>query len=61
MARTPQDVTEAELGVLQALWDGGPATIRKLTDALGKPVSYVDIPREALVKALLGAGMPGGG
>lgn len=34
MARTPQDVTDAELAVLQALWDGGPATIRQLTDAL---------------------------
>ncbi|HEY7159036.1 MAG TPA: BlaI/MecI/CopY family transcriptional regulator [Gemmataceae bacterium] len=34
MARTPQDVTEAELAVLQLLWDGGPATIRQLTDVL---------------------------
>jgi predicted transcriptional regulator len=34
MARTPQDVTEAELAILQALWDDGPATIRRLTDAL---------------------------
>ena len=34
MARTPQDVTDAELAVLQALWDGGPATIRQLTDVL---------------------------
>jgi predicted transcriptional regulator len=34
MPRTPQDVTDAELGVLQALWDGGPATVRRLTDAL---------------------------
>jgi predicted transcriptional regulator len=34
MARTPQDVTEAELAILQLLWDGGPATIRRLTDAL---------------------------
>ncbi len=34
MARTPQDVTDAELAVLQLLWDGGPATIRQLTDAL---------------------------
>ena len=34
MARTPQDVTERELAVLQLLWDGGPATIRRLTDAL---------------------------
>jgi predicted transcriptional regulator len=34
MARTPQDVTDAELGVLQVLWDHGPATIRRITDAL---------------------------
>lgn len=34
MARTPRDVTEAELAVLQVLWDRGPATIRQLTDAL---------------------------
>jgi BlaI family transcriptional regulator, penicillinase repressor len=34
MARTPQDVTDAELAVLQVLWDEGPATIRRLTDVL---------------------------
>ena len=34
MARTPQDITEAELLVLQVLWDDGPATIRHLTDVL---------------------------
>jgi predicted transcriptional regulator len=34
MARTPQDVTDAELAVLQLLWDGGPATVRQLTDRL---------------------------
>jgi predicted transcriptional regulator len=34
MARTPQDVTDAELAILQLLWDGGPATIRQLTDVL---------------------------
>jgi BlaI family penicillinase repressor len=33
MARTSQDVTEAELAVLQALWDKGPATIRQLAEA----------------------------
>jgi BlaI family transcriptional regulator, penicillinase repressor len=27
-----QDVTEAELAVLQALWDAGPATIRQLVE-----------------------------
>jgi predicted transcriptional regulator len=34
MARTPQDVTDTELAVLQVLWDGGPATIRQLTEVL---------------------------
>src|SRR5262249_23080061 len=35
MADAPvPDVTEAELGVLQALWDLGPSTIRQLTDQL---------------------------
>jgi predicted transcriptional regulator len=34
MARTPQDVTEAELAVLQVLWDRGPAPIRQITAVL---------------------------
>jgi predicted transcriptional regulator len=34
MARPSQDVTEAELSVLRALWDLGSATIRQLTDLL---------------------------
>ena len=34
MARTPHDITEAELAVLQALWEQGEATIRQLTDVL---------------------------
>jgi predicted transcriptional regulator len=34
MARTPQDVTQAELAIMQALWDHGPATIRQLTEGL---------------------------
>lgn len=34
MARNPQDVTDAELAILQVLWDQGAATIRQLTDAL---------------------------
>jgi predicted transcriptional regulator len=33
MGATP-DVTDAELAVLQALWDGGTAIIRQLTDTL---------------------------
>jgi predicted transcriptional regulator len=32
MARPAQDVTEAELAVLQVLWDRGPATIRQISD-----------------------------
>jgi predicted transcriptional regulator len=31
---TIPDVTDAELAVLQTLWDQGPATIRRLTDTL---------------------------
>ena len=34
MARTPQDVTDAELAVLQLLWEDGPATRRLLMDRL---------------------------
>lgn len=34
MARTPQDITDAERAVLEVLWDKGPATIRTLTDVL---------------------------
>jgi predicted transcriptional regulator len=34
MARTPQDVTEYELAILQVLWESGSATIRQLTDAI---------------------------
>jgi BlaI family penicillinase repressor len=43
MARTPQDVTDAELAVLQVLWESGPATIRHLTEVLypgGGPAQY---------------------
>jgi predicted transcriptional regulator len=34
MACPPQDITETELAILQALWERSPATIRALTDAL---------------------------
>ncbi len=37
MGRTRQDITDAELAVLQVLWDQGPATIRQLTDTLYAP------------------------
>jgi len=34
MARRRPDVTDAELGVLEILWDEGPSTIRQLADRL---------------------------
>lgn len=34
MGRAPGDVTEAELAVLQAIWDGGPARVRALAEAI---------------------------
>jgi predicted transcriptional regulator len=34
MSRDPLDIPDAELAVLSALWDGGPATIRQLADVL---------------------------
>lgn len=46
MARTPQDVTDAELAVLQVLWERGPATRRQLADVLypgGAPSHYTTV------------------
>jgi predicted transcriptional regulator len=34
MARTPLDVTEAELSVLEVLWRKGPSTVREISDEL---------------------------
>lgn len=34
MVRDPQDLPDAELSVLQTLWERGPSTIRQLTDTL---------------------------
>jgi predicted transcriptional regulator len=34
MPRPPQDVTDAELAILQVLWDRGQATVRELTQQL---------------------------
>jgi len=46
MARTPRDISDAQLAVLNQLWDVGPATIRQLTDALypsGGTSSYATV------------------
>lgn len=49
MPREPQDVTEAELAILQALWDGGPRSIRQLTDTLhpaNDPATYATVKKQ---------------
>jgi predicted transcriptional regulator len=46
MARTPKDVTDAELAVLQVLWDRPGASRRQITDALypgGGPAHYTTV------------------
>src|SRR5262249_55791791 len=48
MARTAQDITDAELAVLQVLWDQGRETIRELTDTLYPSragVHYATVPK----------------
>jgi len=57
MARTPRDITDAELGVLQVLWEGGAATIRQLTDRLypeGRAAHYATV--QKLLERLEGKG-----
>ncbi|VTS06954.1 BlaI/MecI/CopY family transcriptional regulator [Tuwongella immobilis] len=34
MARSPEDVTDAELAVLQELWERGPCTVRAIVETL---------------------------
>ncbi len=41
MARTPRDVTDAELAVLRVLWDRGPASVRALADELAAQAATV--------------------
>lgn len=46
MARTPQDITDAELAVLQVLWEHGSQPIRRITDILypeGKAAQYATV------------------
>jgi BlaI family penicillinase repressor len=49
MPREPQDVTEAELSLMQRLWDMGRASIRQLTDDLypgGGPAQYATLQKQ---------------
>src|SRR5262245_61718617 len=50
MARKPQDVTDAELAVLEILWQSGPATLRQLVEAVYPTASESDY---ATVKKLV--------
>jgi BlaI family penicillinase repressor len=46
MARTAQDITDAELAVLQVLWEHGPLPIRRITEILypeGKTAQYATV------------------
>src|SRR6516165_8714256 len=57
MGRSPQDVTDTELAVLQVLWDRGPATRRQITDVLypgGGPAHYTTV--QKLLERLEGKG-----
>ena len=50
MNRQKEDVTEAELALLQSLWDDGPATIRQLVERVyeaGRHVGVRDGPEAA--------------
>lgn len=57
MARSPQDVPEAELAVLQVLWNQGPATVRQVMDVLypeGGPSPFATV--QKLLVRLAGKG-----
>jgi BlaI family penicillinase repressor len=57
MARTPQDITDAELAVLQVLWDRGPLPIRGITELVypeGKTAQYATV--QKLLERLEGKG-----
>jgi predicted transcriptional regulator len=46
MSRPPQDVTDAELAVLEVLWERGPSSRRQVADVLypgGQPAHYTTV------------------
>ena len=57
MPRTPYDVTETELAILQVLWDQGAVTRRQITDAIypgGETAHYATV--QKLLERLEGKG-----
>lgn len=60
MARTPQDITDAELAVLQVLWEQGAIPIRTIVDQLypqGRAAQYATV--QKLLERLEGKGYVG--
>jgi predicted transcriptional regulator len=58
MPRTPQDVTDTELAILQVLWEEGTASRRQITDELypgGGPAQYATV--QKLLERLEGKGL----
>ncbi len=47
-------IPDAELAILKALWDGGPATVRELLDRLGNEQAYTTV--QTLVGRLVDKG-----
>lgn len=54
MARTARDVTEAELGLLNALWDLGPSSVRQLVERSPLPTQAATV--QKLLERLEGKG-----
>src|SRR6516162_11559185 len=57
MGRTPQDITDKELEILQVLWELAPLTIRRITDLLypdGRSSYYATV--QKLLERLEGKG-----
>src|SRR5437879_129457 len=50
MARERQDITEAEMGIMQVLWDQGPCSIRQITDVVhpgqGAAAQYATVQKQ---------------
>ena len=60
MARKRIDVTDTELAILEVLWTGGPATIRRITDQLypeGTTAQYATV--QSLLERLESKGCVG--
>jgi len=53
-SKSTSAITDAELTILKALWDGGPATVRELLERLGTDWAYTTV--QTLVGRLVDKG-----